>query len=155
MTMKTGVDNKNPEQTYEHQRALAKHWYNEAQKEKHARQIAEQNLVVTQGLLDEYTGLYNGEFRTKNEVKKLADDIVDSEYAACNEIDSVYNKHKKPWQFKFTMWLAVALISIVIIWQYASNEAFREGANKNMPILVVGAVAFAVIVMYLSKRGKK
>lgn len=124
---------------------IAKHWYtkfNEADKE---RENALQNLVVAEGMLKDYTVLYDGETRKKIEGhKKLATQEVLAEIAACTEIDEVRKDHRPKISIKITLGLAVLLITVLAFYLYSSNAQFKAGVDKNLPFIaiIVGAAAF-------------
>jgi hypothetical protein len=129
---------------------VSKQWYKRFKDEQKDRQAAEQDAEVARGLLNEYTNLYNAGYRQKSEVKRLSDDMYDSELAACNEIDGAFASRRK-FEFKFTMWIAITIIAGLFIWQYSSNPSFQAGVKEIAPYAVVGVIGLIIAYFAIFK----
>ena len=146
------VENKDRD-TVEYWQAIAKHWYRKFKVEEKDRLSSDQDTEVSKGMLNQYVNLYNADFKEKNAVKQLADDIHDSELAACNEIDGSF-RTKGKHSFKITAVVAGLIIGVLFLYLYSQNVSFHEGVNQNMPIIMIGIVAFAVLYFVLIKNKK-
>ena len=139
-------------ESYEYK--LAKYYFALFKAEEADHQITKQEFVRSEGVLKQYSNVYNGMDRERLGIKELADQRIASDYAAATEMDNVF-KPKKAWNFKVTMWVAILALGLVFMWQYGSNASFKAGVDKNSFVIAIIAIAGVAVALYLTMKKKK
>ncbi|MFA5365712.1 MAG: hypothetical protein WC325_11080 [Candidatus Bathyarchaeia archaeon] len=126
---------------------LAKYYYHLWRQEKQDHDITKQEAQAAEMALHEYSSAYEGMDRGQMTAGKIADDRVTSILAACDDIDTL-RKKKKDKMFTFGKNFAIAVIALVIIWQFFTNTTVRqELLDKAIPLaILLGVIVFAYYI---------
>lgn len=133
-------------ESYEYKLAYYYYWL--YKNEQHDHSITKQELVASEGAVEEYANAFHGQDRQGMTAQKIADQMVNGILAACTDIDDIAKTSKLSQFFKITWPFVFLVLGGIFLWQFMANAEVRQALLSNIGGLILLA-AIGVIGYYL------
>jgi hypothetical protein len=113
-------------------------------------------LIRIEGEFKQLKNEFRGALSRTRDVSKLVLEELLTVLSAHSEIEEAVNEYRKRPLFQITIGLAILILGIFGIYEYAYNKDFRQSISQNILVIIVVAVILIFVAMYLlGRRGRR